>query len=223
MSQHPFPVFLAVALSLGASATPSMAQSASASAPLAPLTEAQAPTFSVGERWEFAFENALEPRKNERYSQTVLRVDGGQAALAVNDRAAASTLLDANGNLVKTASGSYEPSDGKLQFPLSVGKRWSDSYVYRSGTWTSQVDRTAKVVGVERIHTQAGDFDAFRIEQSTSWSGASGNGGYGGTRETEWYAPAVGRIVRMDYEDQSPRQAPTTTRLELTSFRSTPP
>jgi len=218
MRHRPFPFFLAVALSFGASATQSMAQSASGSAPLAPLTEAQAPTFSIGERWEFSYENALEPQKNERYSQTVASVDGGHAALATNDRKTASVLLDANGNLVKTASGSYEPSDVKLQFPLSVGKRWSLSYVYRSGTWTSQVDRTAKVVGVERIHTAAGDFDTFRIEQATSWSGASGNGGYGGSRETEWYAPAVGRIVRLDYEDQSPRQATTTTHVELTGF-----
>ena len=214
---------LAAACALTALATATEAQTFMAPADPAPLTQAQAPVFSVGERWEFSFENALEPQKNEHYSQTVASVDGGQAALTVNDRKAASVLLDANGNLVKTASGSYEPSDGKLQFPLSVGKRWSLSYVYRTGTWTSQVDRTAKVVGVERIHTAAGDFDTFRIEQATSWSGASGNGGYGGSRETEWYAPAVGRIVRMDYEDQSPRQAPTTTHVEMTSFRPAAP
>jgi hypothetical protein len=144
---------LAAACALTALATATEAQTFMAPADPAPLTQAQAPVFSVGERWEFSFENALEPQKNEHYSQTVASVDGGQAALAVNDSKTASVLLDANGNLVKTASGSYEPSDGKLQFPLSVGKRWSLSYVYRTGTWTSQVDRTAKVVGVERIHT----------------------------------------------------------------------
>jgi len=213
---------LTACLALGTFSGSASAQVAMAPPAPMPLAEAQAPTFAVGEQWEFSYTNALEPQKNERYTQTVVSVDGGQAALAVNGGKSASVLLDANGNLVKTASGSYEPSDGKLQFPLSVGKRWSMSYVYRTGTWTSQVDRTAKVVGVERVQTPAGDFDAFRIEQSTSWSGSSGNGGYGGTTETEWYSPAVGRVIRMDYEDQTPRRAPTTTHVELVRWQPAP-
>ncbi|MGV7240339.1 hypothetical protein, partial [Caballeronia sp. M23-90] len=202
---------------------PALAQSAAGPSAPRPSIEAQAPAFTVGESWEFSFETALEPQKNEHYSQTVVAINDGRAAIAVNGGQSASLQLDASGNVVKTASGSFEPSDSKLQFPLSVGKRWSISYVYRTGTWASQVDRTANVVGVERIHTAGGDFDTFRIEQATSWSGSSGNGGHGGSRETDWYAPTTGRIVRMDYEDQSPRRAPTKTHAELTSFHSVPP
>ncbi|RDU99743.1 hypothetical protein DWV00_04810 [Trinickia dinghuensis] len=133
-----------------------------------------------------------------------------------------SVVLDANGNNVKTASGTFEPSDGKLQFPMSVGKTWSSSSIYRSGSWASAVERQATVVGVEQVRTSAGVFAAFKIEITASWSGTEGNRGEGTARETDWYAPAVGRIVKMDYFDRPTHGAPTPTHVELVGFKPAP-
>lgn len=194
---------------------------ASLPAPVAqpvPPARADAPAFAVGEAWTFAYANALEPSKNATYTQTVSGVAADGSA-SLNGGALA---LDASGNLVKTATGSYQPSDGKLQFPLFVSKSWSASYVYRTGSWAASGDRRAKVVGVERVETPAGAFDAFKVEQVVSWSGIAGNRGQGITRETDWYAPAVGRIARMDFVDQPTHGAPTTTHVELVGFKPAP-
>jgi hypothetical protein len=210
--------FALAALSESASAQVAMAPPA----PM-PLAQAQAPAFAVGEEWEFAYTNVLEPRRNNNFTQRVVSVAGGQTVLAVGDGRAGPTVLDASGNIMSAGGGAYEPSDGRLQFPLAVGKAWSISYVYKSGSWISHCDREAKVIGVERIDTPAGPLDAFKIEQKTSWSGNDQYGGHGVTHETDWYAPAVGRIARLDYQDIPVKGPATTTHVELARWRPAPP
>jgi hypothetical protein len=204
------------ALSLSAGAHAQSATPASLPAPAVqptPVTGADAPAYTVGEQWTFHYENALEPAKNATYTQAVSRIDG--ASVEVNGGA---IVLDASSNVVKSASASYEPSDGKLHFPMHVGDTWSATYTYRTGTWESAVQRQTRVVGVEGVDTPAGHFDAFKIEQVASWTATGGNRGQGTTQETDWYAPAIGRIVKAEYVDRVAHGAPTTTHLELTQF-----
>jgi hypothetical protein len=201
---------VAVSATLGASfPTP-------ASAPVsAPLTEAQAPTFAVGEEWEFDYSKALDPKQNAHYTQKVVGIANGQTSLAPGDGRRIAMILDENANIVRIGSATYSPSDQKLSFPLSVGKAWSASYVYVSGSWKTQCERQAKVVGVERVETETGTFDAFRIEEKTLWQNDDLYGGRGISRETDWYAPAVGRIVKLEYQDLPTKGPATTTRLQL--------
>jgi len=203
-------------LSLFAASAALAASAASLPAPVAaqvPSAQADAPVFTAGEAWTFQYKNDLEPSKNSTYTQTVGRVEDGRAI--VNGGA---TILDANSNIVKLGSASYEPSDGKLRFPLRVGDSWSSSYAYRSGSWKAIGDRHTTVVGVERIETAAGVFDAFRVEQVVSWSATDIRQRDGRTRETDWYAPSVGRIVKLDFSDQESNFAPTSTHVELIKF-----
>ncbi|WP_322009415.1 hypothetical protein [Paraburkholderia sp. J12] len=174
---------------------------------------ASAATYIVGEQWTFHYENALEPAKNATYTQTVSRIDGDRAEL---NRGA--SVLDANGNLVKIGDASYEPSDGKLRFPMRVGDKWTSSYTYHTGSWESIGQRQTSVVGFEGVDTAAGHFDAYKIEQVVAWRAGGGGRGEGSTRETDWYAPAVGRIVKADFVDQATHAAPTTTHVELVRF-----
>jgi len=203
-------------LSLFAASAALAASAASLPAPVAaqvPSAQADAPVFTAGEAWTFQYKNDLEPSKNSTYTQTVGRVEDGRAI--VNGGA---TILDANSNIVKLGSASYEPSDVKLRFPLRVGDSWSSSYAYRSGSWKAIGDRHTTVVGVERIETAAGVFDAFRVEQVVSWSATDIRQRDGRTRETDWYAPSVGRIVKLDFSDQESNFAPTSTHVELIKF-----
>ena len=179
------------------------------------LTQADAPAFTIGEAWTFDYKNEVEPQHNSTFTQTVTAIDAN-SRVRLNG---GSIIMDASGNLVSTGGGNYEPSDEKLRFPLSVGKSWSASYVFNRGGWSARGDREAKVVGVERIETPAGAFDAFRVEQTVAWSGAAGNGGHGTTHETDWYVPAVGRVVKFDYTDRPTKGAPTVTHVVLVSFK----
>ncbi|MBN3806456.1 hypothetical protein GXB81_25870 [Paraburkholderia sp. Ac-20336] len=212
--------FAAFALAAACAAGPVLAQSSPQAASLpapaaqpAPLSQADTPAYVVGEKWTFKYENALDPSKNSTYTQAVSNVGPGRVEL--NQGA---TVLDANGNIVKLGATSYEPSDGKLRFPMHVGDAWSGSYSYKTGSWEAIGQRRSKVVDVELVETAAGSFQAFRIEQSVAWSAGGGNRGEGQTREVDWYAPAVGRIVKLDYTDQATHAAPTTTHVELVGF-----
>ena len=214
----PLPILVA-----SAAVAASAALGASFPAPVpAPLTEAQAPVFAVGEEWEFAFTNIPEPTKSHNYKQKVASVAAGKAELEVDGGRATPATLDASANLVSASGGSYEPSDQRLQFPLAVGKSWSTSYVYKFGAWVAHCDRTSKVVGVERIQTPAGSFDAIKIEQTVSWSGNDQYGGHGTTHETDWYAPVVGRIAKMDFQDIPVKGPATTTHVELLRYFPAP-
>ncbi|MFT4434177.1 hypothetical protein ACMX25_12390 [Caballeronia sp. 15715] len=182
----------------------------------APPPSANAPVFAAGERWEFAYENTLEPRLNERYSQTVESA-APSATTLVNNRGG-HFHLDADSNLVETPATRYEPSDGRLKFPMAVGQSWSTTYVVRSGAWTAKCDRTSSVVAAERIKTPAGEFDAFRIEQRVAWAGMGASQGSGLTLERDWYAPAVGRIVKVEYEDKPLKGPVTATTAQLVEY-----
>jgi hypothetical protein len=208
--------FLALAPCARAQSAPPASQAARLPAPVAqpaPLLQAEPPVYAVGEKWTYKYENALDPAKNSTYTQTVTHVDASR--VEINDGA---TILDASSNVVKIGPASYEPSDGKLRFPLRVGDSWPASYVYRSGSWEASGQRKVQVVSVERVDTPAGSFDTFRIEQTVSWAASGGNRGQGVTRETDWYAPEVGRIVKLEYVDQPTHGAPSTTSVVLVGF-----
>jgi hypothetical protein len=180
-----------------------------------PLTQADAPAYTVGEQWTFDMKNELEPSKNATFTQTVTRIGDGRVEL---DGGAAT--LDANGNYVMNASSTFIPNDCKLHFPMHVGDTWSSSFTYKNGTIETTNQRDAKVVSVERVDTAAGSFDTFRVEQVGSWRPTDGGKAHGSVEETDWYAPSVGRIVKMDYANRPAKGAQTTLHIELTAFKS---
>ncbi|MFL9883662.1 hypothetical protein PQR66_11535 [Paraburkholderia agricolaris] len=169
---------------------------------VAPLTQAAAPTFRVGEEWEFVYENELDRSKSGRYTQRVENVGPNGTQLAVlSDDHTRNTFLDASVNVVQSPTGRFTPSTEALRFPLFVGKSWTAEYTFASGAWTSRCERSAKVTAIERVSTPAGTFDAFRVESATTWAGMSIGAGSGRSRSVDWYAPAVGRVVKEQYED----------------------
>lgn len=184
-----------------------------------PLNEAQAPVFSVGEEWEFAYSNVLDPRQNHNYTQRVESLDSGGAHLSVASVGGAPSqlTLDADGNAVEGSNGRFTPSTGQLHFPMRVGSEWSASYVFSNGGWSANDERHAEVVGKERVETPAGSFETFRIESVIVWTGGGANHGVGRATEKDWYAPSVGRIIKQEFQDipNSKANAPTTTRFIL--------
>jgi TolB-like protein len=85
------------------------------------------------------------------------------------------------------------PPEKRIQFPMFVGKRWEDEYL-----WWSPIDKKylrftndATVEKYETVETKGGTFQAFRIIKryhvpETKWSGIN----------TYWYSPEVKREVK---------------------------
>jgi len=86
------------------------------------------------------------------------------------------------------------------QFPLDPGKSWS----MRVGAVNAQTGKRVNVrvdgdvAGTERISTPAGSFDTIRIKRSIYAGDWDGFRFETNIVETEWYAPALGRAVRLE-------------------------
>ena len=85
-------------------------------------------------------------------------------------------------------------------FPLEVGKSWSAkvkaSTPEESRARTVRVD--GKVLRKERVKVPAGEFDAIVIQRTAYAGDASQAYSETRVRHTEWYAPALGRAVRLE-------------------------
>jgi hypothetical protein len=97
-------------------------------------------------------------------------------------------------NLVRRV-GTWEPRvttphDGRLSFPLFVGKQWEVSYEVAGADPRYRMRRiTARVVSYEKVIVPAGTFDAFKILARDVAYGA-----HHGFQITEYYSPMLGRI-----------------------------
>ncbi|MEO7727055.1 MAG: hypothetical protein ABIS45_07350 [Burkholderiales bacterium] len=94
-------------------------------------------------------------------------------------------------------------------FPLDSGKSWS-TRVGATNTATHQrvsVRVDGEVLGAERITVPAGTFDTIKIRRRIYAGDFDGSKAETAITETEWYAPALGRAVRLEsnsgYMDQA--------------------
>jgi hypothetical protein len=89
-------------------------------------------------------------------------------------------------------------------FPLEAGKRWSvrvkATPADEGRARTVRVD--GRVLRAERVRVPAGEFDTFVIERRVYAGDADHMLSETAIRETEWYAPELGRAVRFERNSQ---------------------
>jgi hypothetical protein len=119
----------------------------------------------------------------------------------------------------------YKPFLPYLQFPLEVGRKWDIPYevevMARAGNRSAKWQWQARVVAAEAVTVPAGTFQSLKIEYDASFNTRQGNQSYSGThKETAWFAPQLGRIVKRDYEQAVPsRKSLEHHVIELVSFK----
>ena len=111
-----------------------------------------------------------------------------------------------------------------LAFPLVKDKHWRDAFDEtltssfgggRSWQYRYKASADSVVLGTAKIEVGAGSFDTWVIQRSTSWTksqpratsalpfdvkcGSPACSASGYSRETLWYAPAVGRVILRAY------------------------
>ncbi|MDP3619784.1 MAG: hypothetical protein Q8R63_08330 [Ramlibacter sp.] len=123
-----------------------------------------------------------------------------------------------------TKSGSsgmqMDPPSKTLQMPLAVGKTWEAGYMGTTATgFKIRVKVDSTVAAQERLKTPAGEFDTWRVESRGYINPASGPGGWAIVQKV-WYAPAIDRIVRLEYREQ--RSLGVDSIVELKEFRPAP-
>ncbi len=95
----------------------------------------------------------------------------------------------------------FEPSAGGMRFPLTGGQRWKAEGQSTSASGAqSRFSSETVVSGVEKLRVPAGEYDTFRVDSKGWITGVSWNGSMR-FEQSQWYAPAAGRVVRTEYRD----------------------
>lgn len=89
----------------------------------------------------------------------------------------------------------FKPGLPTLSFPMEEGKTWNDTYEgYTNADGAQwQGDTTCEVEARETVTVAAGEFEAYRIACTDSWSAPPFSGE---SHSTTWYAPEVGGVVK---------------------------
>ena len=177
------------------------------------LTMADAPVFKVGDSWKFRSQDVGNRRDPTWYANTVQSADEKEVLLYgeqgdrkfwwIYDVKSNKLLMrfnydadvaDKRGR--KTADNSG--NDARVQFPLQVGRKWPINEKFLSAQYGRlENDLKAVVTAVEKVKTEAGEFDAFKIEIEGRWNNR-GSGNSGRYLETQWYAPSAKRVVKIE-------------------------
>lgn len=178
------------------------------------------PHYATGDRWTYELSDLLAGSK-QTVTQTVTLVHpDGSALLQIAGGGRLELTPEANVIRIKS---DRKACDVGLHFPLQVGTRYEVNCTTTATTGQTIVLRGEnKIEDVETVKTKAGSFSAIKIKTTGTWSPLSGYGG-GPMEETRWYAPAVKRVVRDEYQIRlAGKGTPATKSSELVSYSVKP-
>jgi hypothetical protein len=188
---------------------------ASAAVLIAPGAPAAAP--AAGDSYVYRIVNGYSKESRGQVQYKVDKADSsGYTVLVTPDRASAGAerteVYTAEGNGLSQPVEShgmkvdyvFATAYPAYVFPLAAGKAWSQrvnaSVAGESRPRSVRVD--GKVVGTERISVPAGSFDTVKIQRLVYPGDPNFNQTETHIRETEWYAPSLGRAVRTERRSQ---------------------
>jgi len=165
----------------------------------------EAPNLNVGDKWVFTDGITIEVTGKDENSY---KVKFQKETLSL-DR---STLNRIYPGVAPKRLLNRGPLRKLLDFPLSVGKKWKDTYsaqlkweneyTSKSGGYSmgdeTQIFESYRALGWEDVEVKAGAFRAMKIEYKREWSSPSG-----GMREGKawyWYSPEVKNLVKIEYD-----------------------
>jgi len=181
-----------------------------ANAPLVGTVDA--PSYAVGDRWQYRITDNLRRGAQSRLDIDVLAVNSGVATLRVvytdaDGRSERTEQVDAGGALRVGTVGNgvsqgYAPSVKLLDFPLAAGKTWRQAVdtTRRDLQPHGEILIYGQVQGRSPVTVPAGSFDAvaiYRIVQLDDeefWRSRTTR------RDQVRYAPEVKAVVREDHD-----------------------
>ena len=178
---------------------------------LCPAPAGAAP--AAGDSWSYRVVNRYngEVRGNVQYR--VDKVDADRVAVAVSSDPPAlglprTEIYTADGRWIRHALINHDQQVvydfqqpyPAYDFPLTDGKAWSSrvNAVNPANGRSARVRVDGDVLGSERVTVPAGAFDTFKIRRRIYAGDFDGPRSQTNITETEWYAPALGRAVRLE-------------------------
>ena len=168
---------------------------------------------AAGDAWAYRVANGYNQEVRGRVQYRVDKVEAGRVAVAVTTDVA---VLGRARTEVYTPDGNWlahplinhdQPVDYEFAqpypayvFPLATGQSWSQrvNAVNPASGRRASVRVDGEVLGTERITVPAGAFDTIKLRRRIYAGDWDGSRAETNITEIEWYAPALGRAVRID-------------------------
>jgi hypothetical protein len=179
------------------------------------------PHYRTGDTWTYRSFDPLS-KESKTFTQTAVLVrPDGSASLQIGN-GSARIELTTEANLILDRS-DQQACGIVLHFPLRVGTHYEADCRAASTTGMTIVRRAqSEVEDIETVNTKAGSFSTIKVKMTGIWSPLSGTGG-GPMEETMWYAPAVKRVVRDEYQIRlAGKGVPATRESELVRYSVKP-
>jgi len=176
----------------------------------------EAPVWNVGDKWSLPDDVTISVSNVDETTYSVKYITARGESMIIYEKSSLNRLYAAD----RDRRIKYEGRNKRLfNFPLEIGKSWTDKFTIKSGTFGKQeftVTETFTPLGWEEIEIKAGKFKALKIEYKQQMVGEGG----GQPREGKawyWYSPDVKYMLKCQYEKTDYWE--TAYDLELISFK----
>ncbi len=178
------------------------------------------PVFDVGDKWTYRHQNIGDRKDPYTFTNQTYKSEEGSAWLygeSQDPQSARKTFVwrydykrgdamegfefdAASPKLIGKRFSNRQKLDDSIQFPLAVGKKYTVTENWNDGNGNTKYD--VEVETFEKVKTEAGEFDAYRIKLAGWWTRTGNGSGTGRAEQTIYFAPAVKRIVKSEYVDR---------------------
>ncbi|HQC80502.1 MAG TPA: hypothetical protein PLS67_08290 [Accumulibacter sp.] len=176
--------------------------------------------FTVGDEAVFALRDILTGLEAKRYTIAITKIDLDADRVEGNG---GDWVFDTLGN--ELSSPINGPSNSPSQFApleLQIGKKWTAAWTQQHPTMGKQVaELDLRIATRERLRTDLGEFDTFRIDGS-GWLRFQGWGGSTQMRSMErrwWIVPGINYPIRVEAINRASGRAMLTDRIDLVALR----
>lgn len=178
----------------------------------------------TGDRWTYEFRDEITGEIKSTFTNIVTDVSASEIGVRTTTLGNANNgylTYDRSWNVKANNAWRYSPNDGTgVVAPLTVGKTWpikaTDVNSAAGASWKRS--GTAKVAAQESVTTQAGTFDAFRIEASYQLQNASNPTKKWQVVQQTWYAPAINHWIKRSYVSRSEGRVRENSIIELVEY-----
>ncbi len=157
-----------------------------------------APVWNVGDKWSLPDDVTISVSSADESSYSLKYMTARGESIIIYEKSSLNRLYAAD----RDKRIKYEGRNKRLfNFPLEIGKSWTDKFIIKSGTFGKQeftVTETFTPLGWEDIEIKAGKFKAVKIEYKQQMVGEGGQPKEG--KAWYWYSPDVKYMLKCQYE-----------------------
>ncbi len=179
----------------------------------------------LGDHWTYEVRDEITGELKNTLTNIVTDLTPAEITVRVQNQAYSQGptvfIYDRSWNLKNSPTWRFSPNDGTgIEMPLAVGNAWKfrdDQTRTGYGTTFKNVG-TSKVVGTESIKTEAGTFEALKIETSINGHNANDSTKRFESTAMTWYVPSIDHWVKRTVKSAFNGNVDENDSLELVDY-----